>query len=229
MIRKLEWDSLFFNLNVGELSINDYIDSLDYSDYDLLYVISSDDFDLELKGVTNSFSEQKIKFHKELKELQQLSDNVFSYEETDYEIQEVYELAFESGKQSRFLLDMNFESEKFKELYKLWIDNSISSNFADDVLFYKYKGKTLGLLTYKTNGTNAFVGLIAVSNDHQGKGIGGNMLTHLETVLYAKGIYNLTIPTQGQNQQACYFYNKIGYSISEKTYIKHYWKINDTI
>jgi GNAT superfamily N-acetyltransferase len=229
MIRKLEWDSLFFNLNVGELSINDYKDSLDYSDFDLFYVISSDDFDLELKGFKNSFSEQKIKFHKELKELQQLSDNVFSYKETDYEIQEVYELAYESGKQSRFLLDKNFEPEKFKEMYRLWIDNSISTNFADDVLLYKHEGKTVGLLTYKTIEKNAFVGLIAVSYEHQGKGIGGIMLKHLETVLYAKGIYNLTIPTQDQNKQACYFYNKIGYSISEKTYIKHYWKINDTI
>lgn len=229
MIRKLEWDSLFFNLNVGELSINDYIDSLYYSDYDLLYVISSDDFDLKLKGFKNSFSEQKIKFHKELKELQQLSDNVFSYNETDYEIQEVYELAYESGKHSRFLLDKKFSPKKFKELYKIWIDNSISQKFADDVLLYKSEGKPVGLLTYKTTEKNAFVGLIAVSFEQQGKGIGGIMLTHLETVLYAKGIYNLTIPTQGQNEQACYFYNKIGYSISEKTYIKHYWKINDTI
>jgi dTDP-4-amino-4,6-dideoxy-D-galactose acyltransferase len=69
------------------------------------------------------------------------------------------------------------------------------------------------------------VGLIAVSSEYRGKGIGGIMLTHLETVLNTIGIHNLTIPTQGQNEQACYFYNKIGYSISEKTYIKHYWKI----
>lgn len=229
MIKKMEWDSDFFNLSVGELNFNEYNDSLNAKSYDLLYVVSSDDFDMKLNGFENSFSEQKTKFYKELKETQQLSENVISYRETAYDIQDIYQLAFESGKHSRFLLDKKFSPEKFKELYKLWIDNSISKKFADDVLLYKYEGKTVGLLTYKTIEKNAFVGLIAVSYEHQGKGIGGIMLKHLETVLYAKGIYNLTIPTQDQNQQACYFYNKIGYSISEKTYIKHYWKINDTI
>lgn len=229
MIKKMEWDSDFFNLSVGELNLNECNNSLNAESYDLLYLVSSADFDLKIIGFENSFSEQKIKFHKELKETQQLSENVFSYKEIAYDIQEIYQLAFESGKHSRFLLDRKFGTEKFKELYKLWIDNSISKNFADDVLLYKHKGETVGLLTYKTNEKEAFVGLISVSTEHQGKGIGRSMLEHLEAVLYAKGIYSLTIPTQDQNQQACYFYNKIGYSIYEKTYIKHYWKINDTI
>lgn len=229
MIKKMEWDSDFFNLNVGELLYKEHNDSLNYVDFDLLYVVSAEDFDLKWKGFENSFSEQKIKFYKELKEIQQLSENVFSCEEIAYDIQDIYQLAFESGKHSRFLLDKKFSPEKFKELYKIWIDNSLSKNFADDVLVYKYQGKMVGLLTYKTIEKEAFVGLIAVSPEHQGKGIGGIMLKHLETILYAKGIYSLTIPTQDQNQQACNFYNKIGYSISEKTYIKHYWKTNDTI
>lgn len=229
MIKKMKWDSDFFNLRVGQLDFKESKDALDVENYDLLYVVLSDDFDMKLKGFENSFSEQKIKFYKELKATEQLAENVFSYRETTYDIQDIYQLAFESGRHSRFLLDKKFRSEKFKELYKLWIDNSISNNFADDVLLYKYEGKTLGLLTYKTIEKDAFVGLIAVSHEHQGKGIGRIMLKHLESALYANGIYNLTIPAQGQNQQACNFYNKIGYSISEKTYIKHYWKIHDTI
>lgn len=228
MMKKMEWDSDFFNLNVGQLDFNEYKDSLDVESYNLLYVVSSEDFDFRLKGFENSFTEQKIKFYKELKATQQLSADVFPYQYTD-NIHEVYELAFESGKHSRFLLDKKFSPEKFKELYKLWINNSISKNFADDVLLYKHEGKTVGLLTYKTIQKDAFVGLIAVSAEHQGKGIGGIMLQHLETFLYQNGIHTLTIPTQGENQQACYFYTKLGYSISETTYIKHYWKINDTI
>ncbi|WP_396194525.1 GNAT family N-acetyltransferase [Flavobacterium sp.] len=228
MIRKMEWDSTFFGLRVGELDFNESQYFINEADYDLLYVVSNDDFNLKLKGFENSFSEQKIKFYKELKEPQQLSTNVFSFKETDA-IQEVYELAYESGKHSRFLLDRKFGHEKFKELYQRWIDNSISGKFADDVLLYKIQEKSVGLLTYKTIDKKAFVGLIAVSSQQQGKGIGGILLKHLEGFLYNKGIESLTIPTQHQNKQACYFYNKLGYSISEQTYIKHYWKINDTI
>jgi ribosomal protein S18 acetylase RimI-like enzyme len=228
MIKKLEWDTAFFGLRVGELDFKEWQDCLNETDYDLLYVISFDDFDLEIKGFENTFSEQKIKFFKELKRPQELSDNVFSFKESD-NIQEVYELAYESGKHSRFLLDKNFSPEKFKDLYKRWIDNSIAGNFADDVLLFKYDRKTVGLLSFKTTDKDAVVGLIAVSSQYQGKGIGGIMLKHLEGFLFNKGINSLTIPTQHQNQQACYFYNKLGYSISEQTYIKHYWKINDTI
>ncbi|MCF6129784.1 GNAT family N-acetyltransferase [Flavobacterium sp. AS60] len=229
MIKKKEWDSDFFNLNVGELDFKECNDSLNYLDYDLLYVMSSEDFDLSLKGFENSFSEEKVKFHKELKVTKQLSENVFSYRETTYNIQDIYQLAYESGSHSRFLLDKKFSSEKFRELYRLWIDNSISGQFADDVLLYKEQGQTIGLLTYKTKEEDAFVGLIAVSSNHQGKGIGGIMLRHLETVLYTKGIESLSIPTQRQNEQACHFYAKQGYSISENIHIKHYWKIYDTI
>jgi dTDP-4-amino-4,6-dideoxy-D-galactose acyltransferase len=225
MIKKLEWDSDFFNLNVGELDFKDYNNSQYYTDYDLLYVVSPGSFDLKLKGFESSYSEQKIKFHKNLKPSAYLSENIFSFKETEYSIQDLYELAFESGTHSRFFMDKKFTSEKFKELYRLWIDNSISSSFAADILLYKSAGKTIGLLTYKINENNAFAGLFSVSPQHQGKGVGGAMLKHLESILYKKGISNLIIPTQYQNQQACYFYAKQGYSISENTYIKHYWKI----
>jgi len=224
MIKRLQWDSDFFNLNVGELQFEERNDSLNYTDYDLLYVVSSEDFDLKLKKFENSFSEQKVKFYKELKETVSMSQNVLSYKDVEYNIDDIYQLAYESGKHSRFLLDKKFDAEKFRELYRLWIDNSISKNFADDILLYNYEGETVGLLTYKIIKKNAFIGLISVSPKHQGKGIGGTMLKHLEALLYKKGIENLTIPTQYENQQACYFYSKEGYSISEKTYVKHYWK-----
>ena len=228
MIAEKKWDSEFFNLKIGEVNLADCKHSLNFSDYDLLYVVSDEDFDLQIDGFTNSFSEQKVKFQKKLSEIFQTNENVFSHSEIEYNIQELYQLAFESGKHSRFLLDKNFGTEKFKELYRLWIDNSISKTFADNVFLYKNNQEIAGLLTYKTTDDNATVGLIAVSNKHQGKGIGGILLKHLETILYQKGITSLTIPTQFENKQACNFYSKQGYSIFENTFIKHFWKY-DTI
>lgn len=228
MIAEKKWDSDFFNLKIGEVNFADGKDYSNFQYYDLLYVVSDEDFDLQIDGFTNSFSEQKVKFHKKLSEILQTNENVFSHSEIEYNIQELYQLAFESGKHSRFLLDKNFGTEKFKELYRIWIDNSISKTFADDVFLYKNNQEIAGLLTYKTTDDNATVGLIAVSNKHQGKGIGGILLKHLETILYQKGITSLTIPTQFENKQACNFYSKQGYSIFENTFIKHFWKY-DTI
>lgn len=229
MIAEKKWDSDFFNLKIGEVNFSDGEDYSNFTDYDLLYIVSDENFDLQINGFTNSFCEQKVKFHKKLSEIFQTNENIFSHSEIEYNIQDIYQLAFESGKHSRFLLDNNFGIEKFKELYRLWIDNSISKTLADDVLLYKSNEEIAGLLTYKTTDDKAFVGLIAVSNEHQGKGIGGILLKHLETILYRKGITSLIIPTQFENKQACNFYNRQGYSIFENTFIKHYWKINDTI
>ena len=108
MIKKVIWDSDFFNLNIGELDFNKTCSSINCGGFDLLYVSSTRDFDLKLEGFENSFSEQKIKFYKDLNETNRLSGNVFSCLQTKYDLQEVYELAYESGKHSRFLLDRNF-------------------------------------------------------------------------------------------------------------------------
>lgn len=229
MIVQKKWDSDFFNLNIGEVKFSEGKDFSNVSDYDLLYVVSDEDFDIQIDGFTNSFSEQKVKFIKEINEISKINENIFSHTEIEFDLHEIYQLAFESGKHSRFLLDKNFGIEKFKELYRLWIDNSISKTFADDVLLKKTNKETAGLLTYKITDDYATVGLIAVSNQHQGKGMGSILLEHLETILFQKGIKNLIIPTQLENKQACNFYNKLGYSIFKTIYIKHYWKINDTI
>jgi dTDP-4-amino-4,6-dideoxy-D-galactose acyltransferase len=229
MIEEKKWDSDFFNLKIGEVNFFDSKISSNYTDFDLLYVVSHEDFDLQIEGFNNSFSEQKVKFYKEIQSQDKLSNQVFSIKNSSYDIQDLYELAYESGKNSRFLLDPNFGNEKFKQLYQIWINNSVSNEFATDVMIYKEENKTVGLLTYKSNENEAFVGLIAVSNEHQGKGIGGILLRHLETILFNQGINSLTIPTQLENHSACSFYKKQGYSIAEIIHIKHFWKNNDTI
>ena len=225
MIKKLEWDSEFFSLNVGKLDDANFSDALNFADFDLLYLNSKEDFDLEIDGFTKSFSEEKVVFIKSLSSVECDSQNIYSLKETDYNINVIYELAFESGKNSRFLLDSKFGIEKFKDLYKRWIDNSISGGFADDVLVCKIENDIVGLLTYKTSGNTATVGLIAISSSQQGKGIGRKILNYLESLLFENRIKKLLIPTQSGNLQACKFYTKSGYSISEGIFIKHYWKI----
>lgn len=224
MIKKLQWDSDFFNLNIGEIDVKNFRDAVNFADFNLLYLHSTADFDLEIDGFHDSFSEEKVVFRKSLSSVKYDSQNIHSVKKTDYNINDIYELAFESGKNSRFLLDKNFGREKFEDLYKIWIQNSIFKDFADDVLVYKLENDILGLLTYKATANNASVGLIAVSSAQQGKGIGAQLLNYLESVLVQNGVKNLSIPTQSGNLQACNFYTKTGYKISERIFIKHYWK-----
>ncbi|WP_395044763.1 GNAT family N-acetyltransferase [Flavobacterium sp.] len=224
MVKYLDWDSNFFKIKVGEL-IFDKLDFLiDFSNFDLIYIKSEQDFDLNLNDFKNSFSETKAIFTKSPEKKDLSTKFIFSINEVENIVKDLYILAFESGKNSRFLLDKNFNNEKFKELYQIWIDNSISKIIADDVFVYVENNKLLGFISYKINDNNATVGLFAVDNNQQGKGIGGKLLSHLENVLTEKNIKKLIISTQLSNIQSCKFYTKQGYQIEKKIYLKHYWK-----
>lgn len=223
-IKELEWDSDFFQLKIGEASFENLKGFNNALDFDLLYISSLSDFELQLENYENTFSEAKVSFVKKISNKNELDLKIVSIDDSKTDIETLYNLAFESGKNSRFLLDTNFKLNDFHRLYKIWIDNSVSRKIANDVLIYEQEGQAIGFVTYKISGKNATIGLIAVDSNSQGKGIGGKLVNHLESVLHQKAIESLIIPTQLTNLQACNFYKKQGYSIEEIKYIKHYWK-----
>ena len=224
MINRLDWDSNFFEIEIGELICQEHFNLENAEFFDLFYIKSNKDFELEINNFENTFSENKVVFSKNLNFSETSKKNIFSVNKIDFKIEEIYELAYESGKFSRFFLDINFNIEKFKELYKKWVDNSISKLFADDLFVYQEDNKTIGFVTYKIKNNIATIGLIAVCPNEQGKGIGGKLLNYLENFLIKSNINILSIPTQENNIAACKFYKKQGYNISDKTIIKHYWK-----
>lgn len=226
MIKHLVWDSSFFNKKIGLLELsNDSNFSGIQNDFDLIYVVSDQDIAIEIKDYKQSYSENKIVFTKKVVQKNGSKDaNVFLVLE-DSTREEIYGLAFESGKFSRFKLDPNFDQGEFEKLYKKWVDNSFNEEFADAVLVYKEQNKILGFVTYKVCDKMATIGLIGVCTKHQGKGIGKKLIQYVEKELANKGVNELRIPTQLQNELACKFYTKMGYEIIENKILKHYWKL----
>ncbi len=223
MIAILKWDSEFFNISIGECFLECNQD-IYITGFDLIYIKSNQNISPKITGYFENFFETKVLFSKNIIYTTIDSNAIFSLESSNYEIADLYDLAFESGKYSRFKLDLKIGVHNFKKLYKTWVDNSVNKKFADDVVLYKNGNKTIGFVTYKIHSNYATIGLIAVSFDFQGKGIGGKMLRFVENKLLDKGIFELKIPTQLENVEACAFYAKQGYSICETTYIKHYWR-----
>ena len=82
----------------------------------------------------------------------------------------------------------------------------------------------LAFVTFKIKDNLAQIGLIAVSPNSQGKGLGKNILLKVENYCFQNNIKTLLIPTQLENVIACNFYSKMGYKISEKIVVKHFWK-----
>ena len=226
-VKLLKWDSDFFNRKIGELFINEESQSIeDFIAFDLIYLKADSNIPFTNKGFKNTLVEQKLLFSKnKLSSKTKKDKSVKSFFATDVDINQLYKLAFESGKYSRYKLDDNFNNSEFESLYRKWIDNSINKKFADIVLVYTENEDVYGFITCKITNKIAKIGLLGISPLKQGRGIGTKLLNTMEACLFEKGVEKINIPTQLINEQACKFYAKLGYSVGNRMCIKHYWKL----
>lgn len=226
-IKYLNWDSTFFKKKIGEIEITNSNFQFPKMDYDLLYVKQKKKFEFELSDYNELYNETQLTFFKTIENSTSPPDKkIFSaLRDKDFEIEQIYNLAFESGRNSRFKHDKKFTEKEFCELYKCWVDNSLNKKLAEDLLIYRVQDEIWGFITYNLMGLHASIGLIAVSPHKRGKGLGFKLLEAVEEKIRYKGIKKLFVKTQEHNNQSCAFYKKNGFGIFEKQIIKHFWKI----
>lgn len=226
-INKLEWDSQFFGFPVGDVFLeNDFSESRVFnSDYFSFFQVRSRmPFDIISDTHSLSYMETKIIFYKVLKESTISEENIIDFDDSLFTDTSLFELAYESGKYSRYSQDKKVSEVNFKKLYQTWIRNSINKSFADKIFYIKEKEYILGFVTVKIKNNEAQIGLIAVLPNAQGNGLGKKLLQKTENYCFENDVKTLQIPTQSENILACKFYTKMGYKISEQIIIKHYWK-----
>jgi dTDP-4-amino-4,6-dideoxy-D-galactose acyltransferase len=223
MYRELSFDSEFFHKKVGELLLDEQEISIP-ADVELLYVKSKNDIYPELPGFHCSYGEKKVFYQKKLTDDYPPGAAIRSIHEIDYQLEDLYALAYESGKYSRFHLDPQFKQEDFKRLYRRWIDQSLKGNLAKDVLVYMLDNKMAGFITYQYAEQRGELGLLAVAPEFQGMGIGKAFFHHIEGLFLRSGVERITFPTQEINLPACRFYDQQGYQIIDVLYIKHYYR-----
>lgn len=225
-IKRLDWDSAFFGFEVGEGELStDYSEA---SNFDLLVIKQKKEEDIFLFEFEKMFQETKIIYEKKLTsvELDPFYDSIKDFDEEVIDKSELYLLAFESGRYSRFKLDPKIPQEKFELLYSKWVDNSVDKKIADKLFYIRNSQEVIGFVTLKNNDFFSTIGLIAVSKNYQGKGLGKGLLLKAENYCITQNIFNLKIPTQKENILACHFYEKMGYAVNDEVIIKHYWKKN---
>ncbi|MDO5614821.1 MAG: GNAT family N-acetyltransferase [Cruoricaptor ignavus] len=225
-IKALDWDSEFFGLKVGELIINSNEGIFEVSEnYDVIYTKQNEDFYFEIVDYSRSFQETKIIFIKTISEKNIFNESeIKDYDELPLPNEVFYEVGYVSGNHSRFLLDEKFGEEKFRSLYRMWVDNSMNKKFAKKIFYTEEEGLVTGFVTYQEYDGVGKIGLIATLPSHQGKGLGKKILWNVENYCLENGIEILEIPTQKENTQACGFYKFCGYRIKEEQIIKHYWR-----
>ena len=230
MIELARWDTENFHIKVGNLIAHPGIDRSRLlqemarakdEHYDLLY----------LKGVNlpcDCLSENVILADEKVVYIQTKNHEDSHFEDCHVAsvlncplTEELLELAYESGKYSRFHLDANLPESVYLTLYRLWIERSLKGEIATDVLVYRENGHVLGVLTYKINADAVDIGIVAVSSKAAGKGIGSKLMQSFLSRM-ADGT-KISVATQKRNRIACHYYDKNGFRVESVTNIYHLW------
>lgn len=227
----LPWDSDFFGFKTGKIEVSKYdpseiqrtAASALLEDAKLIYLIIPDKIDRrELFG--DELADKKVIFRKLLNGDTSDIQGISEYNET-YASPELYEIALESGKYSRFKTDGQLPDGSYEKLYRTWMDKSVSKEIADMVLVYYENKRILGLITVKLRPDHGEIGLLGIHPDAQGKGIGSKLISAAEYYAATEGKPVMEVATQYSNSPACRFYEKNGYSVK---IILNYYHIRKT-
>jgi len=240
-IEHLKWDSDFFGKSIASTSI-------DFSNketeviseilsckkrYELVYINTPEDYFFSrdvLVSQNIALVDTKITYHGLVENVKPDFDehiSIFSSEEINPDL---LSLSLQSGAHSRFKKDTNFKNGEFEKLFTKWIENSVNGNIADAVFVYKNDEKISGMVTVSIDKASdaCKIGLIAVDQSAQSKGIGSKLMEAVKTYALSHSLRNIEVVTQLENKQACTFYEKCGLSVKSKTNIYHFW-LNDRL
>jgi dTDP-4-amino-4,6-dideoxy-D-galactose acyltransferase len=136
---------------------------------------------------------------------------------------ELENLAIQVGRNSRFGADPRIPEDKFIDLYKLWIRNSVNGQVADAVFVVRQSGRVVGMVTVGAADGRGSIGLFAVDPLLRRKNLGISLVRAAQEWARRKGFRFAQVITQGKNIAACRLYKKCGYSIDKIEYFYHFW------
>lgn len=234
MFRHLDWDSDFFKFPVACITppsldaegLKNILDELRDQEYHLAYWVVSSEDKISYQAAENIggfHADERITLTSKVENKDSDSNSSIYEYSGGIDNHELTDLAVQSGEFSRFKRDARFTQEKFKEMYRIWINRSITHEIADTVLVYDIDGSIKGFVTLRIIGDHGQIGLLSVDHFERRKNIGLDLLCSGKTYLALRGISRLSVSTQGINITALKFYIKAGFHIHKHENVFHFW------
>ncbi len=133
-------------------------------------------------------------------------------------------LALQAGSRSRFNVDAKFGKVVFEKLYETWIHRSCRREIADTVeVIEDESGEAVGLVTLRVAGNCCSIGLIAVSPEYHGRGLGKLLIDRVICYATQHGCKEVSVVTQAENSPAIHLYESCGFVCCEKNAWFHFW------
>lgn len=236
-IEELNWDSDFFGYKVGKLDLTNFdlnkINQIKFNNnlFKLTYIFTNsfqEEISSKLKSLSAKFLDRKTEYKIDLSEveLKKIKNEKveFKFLNEDDLNQELKNLSYEAGKNSRFKLDENFINTEFERLYDIWLIKSLKKEIAFETIGIYLLDKLVGFITLGEKYDGANIGLISVHPDYQNQGLGSELLNYAFDYLKKKNYNYLYVTTQGLSEQATKFYERNGFKLLNQTDIYHLWK-----
>jgi len=123
---------------------------------------------------------------------------------------------------TRFFTDERFDEERCRDLYATWIENACEG-YADEVFVATNDDKPVGFVTCPVDDETGSIGLIGVSADVEGRGLGENLVQTALDYFTQRGVRTVTVETQIENEPALALYEKTGFYCVGIRFLLHYW------
>ena len=233
----LDWDTDFFGFPVVKiipdtlhfLQLQKILDELKEKKVRLAYWPSRPD-DPESQEAAQSLGgvlvDKKITYVLNLKKLspRELMTAVTPEEYLSHTVDpDLEKLALQSGEYSRFCVDPKIGKEKCRELYRIWMDNSVKRIAAKSLLVVKEKGQIVGVVIMGEQNGRGNIGSICVDESQRGRGLGADLLRSAHRWFISQGYDSVQAIVQGKNTGATRFYEKLGYTTEKVENYYHFW------
>ena len=229
MVKQLVWDSDFFGLCIGRTNISSKEECVELANqkkslrknYDLVYVFSS--HGLGFCGDNAKLVDQKVVYSFSKDFYAELNPNIEIWDGNKGVTDDLLHLALVSGKYSRFKLDEQLPYGSYERLYSRWIEQSVSHIIASEVFCYMVDGVPIGLVTLDRKADVGTIGLVAIHENFQHRGIGTIMMQHVIRYATEHQSRKLSVATQLENVPACKLYENNGFEVESVTDVWHWW------
>lgn len=226
-IVKAHWDSTTFGYPVGILAVPPLTPSAQVAQllqhdqhFKVVYVFSESPISMEGLDLFDIRETYAIDLNDSPK---QAAKEVMPFGRTMTEA--IRQLAHLSGEHSRFRKDPRFANGEFEQLYDLWIAGSVSRVKAEEVLVSGTMEHPTGMITLERADENTMrIGLISVSAQHWGQGIGKRLVQAAIIYALTQQCQKMTVASQSANIRASALYLSCGFRMAERRFTYHWWQ-----
>lgn len=227
----LEWDSNFFGVTCGKLTLLNQINEEDWSsinekinEYEFVVIknVNSNYKNSRILGEnTKSFLiDINVQFKKKIDE--DISEDKFFIMEKESDlIDQLFTIA--KFNQSRFIEDERLLSLGGSKVYTEWIKNSFDSANKNIIFIKNDFEVVLGFVLVSKSQNQLVIELIAVNGEEKSKGIGTALIKSAESYATKNNLEQIIVGTQITNLAAMNFYNKMNFKQFEVHQVFHMW------